>query len=234
VQDFAAFSLLHAVTLAAIAALTLIAIRVRRRRAPAPLPPGPVERAVGYGYLVVWVGAFVWLRFGPLYDPTTTYPLQLCHWCGAAAALVLVTAHPLLRAIVYFCGVGLCTQALVTPALVEGPAQFPFWFFWATHGMIVGVAAYDIAARGYRPTLRDFGWACAAAAFYVLFVLPIDLVTGWNYGFVGPGRPDVPSIVDLLGRWPQRLVAIVAIAFVAMGVLLLPWLAVQRRVTTRR
>ena len=223
-QDFAAFSFLHGATLATIAALTLAAIVVRRRRAPAPLPPGSIERTVAYGYLVLWVGAFVWLRFGPLYDPPTTYPLQLCHWCGAAAALVLVTAHPLLRAMVYFCGVGLCTQALITPSLVEGPAQFPFWFFWATHGMIVGVAAYDIAARGYRPTLRAFGWACAIAFFYVLFVLPIDLVTGWNYGFVGPGRPDVPSIVDVLGPWPWRLVTIAAISAAAMGLLLLPFL----------
>jgi hypothetical integral membrane protein (TIGR02206 family) len=224
VQDFAAFSLLHGATLATIAALTVVAIVVRRRRAPAPLPPGPIERTVAYGYLALWVGAFAWLRVGPLYDPPTTYPLQLCHWCGAAAALVLVTAHPLLRAMVYFCGVGLCTQALITPSLVEGPAQFPFWFFWSTHGMIVGVAAYDIAARGYRPTPRDFGWACAIAVFYVLLVLPIDLMTGWNYGFVGPGRPDVPSIVDVLGPWPLRLVTIGAISAAAMGLLLLPFL----------
>ncbi len=141
---------------------------------------------------------------------------------------MLITGHPLLRAFVYFCGLGLCTQALITPSLVEGPAQFPFWFFWSTHGMIVGVACYDLAARGYRPGWRDFGVACVAAAFYVLFVLPIDLVTGWNYGFVGPSRPDVPSIVDLLGPWPRRLIAIVAIAAAVMFALLVPWLLARR------
>ena len=230
---FAAFSPLHLAALATIAFLTVFAIMVRRRRDPAVRPPGPIEQAVAYGYLALWTGGFLWLRFGPLYDPPTTYPLQLCHWCAAAAALVLLTGHPLLRAAVYFCGLGLCTQALITPSLVEGPAQFPFWFFWTTHGMIVGVAAYDVAARGYRPGWRDFGWACAVAAFYVAFVLPIDLVTGWNYGFVGPGRPDVPSIVDLLGPWPRRLITIIAIAAAAMGLLLLPWLWLRRSVTSR-
>ncbi len=227
-DSFAAYSALHFLAVATIAGLTGWAIRDRRRRPPVPVPTGPLERTVGYAYLVLWIGAFVWLRFGPLYDPPTTWPLQLCHLCAAAAAIVLISAHPLLRPVVYFCGLGLCTQALVTPSLVEGPTQFPFWFFWATHAMIVAVPVYDVAARGYRPGWRDFRIACVAAVFYVLLVLPIDLATGWNYGFVGPSRPGVPSIVDLLGPWPQRLAAIVVIAAAAMFALLLPWLLLRR------
>jgi uncharacterized membrane protein YwaF len=63
--------------------------------------------------------------------------------------------------------------------------------------------------------------------FYVLVVLPVDLVTGWNYGFVGPSSPEVPSIVDFLGPWPQRLALIVAISAGAMFLLYLPWLWVK-------
>ena len=226
-QSFVAHSWFHLVVVALIVALTGIAIVVRRRRAPAPLPAGPIECAIGYAYLAWWIGGFLWLRFGPLYDAPTTYPLQLCHWCGAAAALVLVTAHPLLRAFVYFCGLGLCTQAIITPFLVEGPAQFPFWFFWTTHGMVLAVPIYDIAARGYRPGWRDLAFACAAAAFYVLFVLPIDLVNGWNYGFVGPSSPGVPSIVDFLGPWPLRIASIAAISAGVMFLLYAPWLVVR-------
>lgn len=220
---------MHLVAVATIAAATATAIAVRRRRPAEPLPPGPVEKLVAFSFLAWWVGGFLFLRFGPLYNPETTYPLQLCHWAGVAAALVLVTAHPYLRAFVYFCGLGLCTQAVITPFLPDGPARFPFWFFWVTHGMIVGVPIYDIVARGYRPGWRDYRIACAAAAFYVIFVLPIDLVTGWNYGFVGPSRPGVTSIVDLLGPWPQRLVFIVALAAGVMFVLLLPWLWLGRQ-----
>jgi hypothetical integral membrane protein (TIGR02206 family) len=229
VETFAVFSLMHLAVVAIVVALTVLAIAFRRRRPPHPLPPGPVEKTVGYTFLAFWIGGFLYLRFGPLYEPQTTYPLQLCHWCSAAAALVLVTAHPMLRAFVYFCGLGLCTQAVITPFLPDGPARFPFWFFWLAHGMIVGVPIYDIAARGYRPGVRDYAFACAAAAFYVMFVLPIDLVTGWNYGFVGPSQPGVTSIVDFLGPWPQRLVWIVAMSAAAMFVLLLPWLWLARQ-----
>jgi len=233
-DSFAAYSWLHLAAVLVIAAITALAIAIRRRRPPTPLPASRVQRAIGYAYLAWWVGAFTFLRLGPLYDAPTTYPLQMCHWCAAAAAIVLITANPVLRAFVYFCGLGLCTQAVITPSLLEGPAKFPFWFFWTSHGMIIGVAIYDIAARGYRPGWRDFGVACVAAVFYVLVVLPVDLVTGWNYGFVGPSKPDVPSIVDVLGPWPLRLAFIVTIAFAAMFVLLVPFLMAARLRSARR
>jgi hypothetical integral membrane protein (TIGR02206 family) len=227
-ETFTAFGALHAMMLTLIALVTAVAILVRRRRPPQPLPPSRIEVAIGVAYLALWIGAFLWLWRGPLHEPATTYPLQLCHWCAVAASFVLITAHPVLRPFVYFCGLGLCTQALITPGLAEGPAQFPFWFFWTTHGMVIGVAIYDVAARGYRPWWRDFGVACVAAAFYVAFVLPIDLVTGWNYGFVGPSKPEVPTIVDLLGPWPLRLAAIAGISASVMFALLVPWLVTPR------
>ena len=161
--------------------------------------------------------------FSPLHEPAKTLPLQLCHLTAPAAALLLITRCAALRPLVYFWGLSLCTQALATPSLTEGPALYPFWFFWGTHGLIVGVAIYDVLARGYRPTLRDYGIACAASAAYFALVLPLDIVYGWNYGFVGPGKPDVRTIVDALGPWPERLAAIVALVAGAMALLLLPW-----------
>jgi hypothetical integral membrane protein (TIGR02206 family) len=140
-----------------------------------------------------------------------------------AAALLLATRWNALRPIVYFWGFALSTQALITPSLSEGPAIYPFWFFWTTHGIIVGVALYEVFARGYRPTPRDYGIACAAAALYVAIVLPLDLAFGWNYGFVGPSKPEARSIVDALGPWPERLAIIVILVAGAMALLLLPW-----------
>jgi hypothetical integral membrane protein (TIGR02206 family) len=227
-ESFRAFSVLHAVVLAVIAVLTAVAITLRRRRGGVAAAPSRAERAIGGFYLAIWVATFVWLLFPPRHDPATTYPLQLCHLCGAAAALVLLSPQRGVRAVLYFCGLGLCAQALITPALSEGPAFYPFWFFWGTHGMIVGVAVYDVVARGFRPGLRDYGVACIVAAIYVAAVLPIDVALGWNYGFVGPSRPGVPSIVDLLGPWPQRLLLIAAIAAAAMGSLLVPWIVAGR------
>ena len=216
------FSGLHAAALVAILALTALAIRIARHSIKPPFPT-QAERAVGIAYLAAWVMTYGFLLFAPLHEPAKTYPLQLCHWNAVAAALLLATRWQALRPVVYFWGFALSTQALITPSLTEGPAIYPFWFFWTTHGLIVGVALYEVLARGYRPTPRDYGIACAAAALYVAIVLPLDLAFDWNYGFVGRGKPEVRTIVDALGPWPQRLAIIFALVAAAMALLLLPW-----------
>jgi hypothetical integral membrane protein (TIGR02206 family) len=231
-ETFRAFTWLHAAALAAVFALTAIAVAVARRR-PLPAAPTAMERAIGWAYMAAWVTTYTFLLLPPLHDPAKTYPLQLCHWNAFAAALLLATGWRWLRPLVYFWGFALSTQALVTPALREGPALYPFWFFWTTHGLIVGVALYDVLARGYRPTLRDYGIACAGAAAYVAIILPLDLFFGWNYGFVGPSKPEVRTIVDALGPWPERLVLIVLLVAAAMALTLLLWQFVPRRETVK-
>ena len=226
-DTFRMFSGLHAAVLVAIFGVTALAILVARRN-PMPAVPTPTERAVGIAYLAAWATTYAFLLFPPLHEPAKTYPLQLCHLNALAAALLLITRWTTLRPLVYFWGFALSTQALITPSLTEGPAIYPFWFFWATHGMIVGVALYEVFARSYRPTPRDYAIACGAAALYVALVLPIDLAFDWNYGFVGRGKPEVRTIVDVLGPWPQRLAIIFALVAGAMALLLLPWKIVRR------
>lgn len=215
------FGATHALVLCVIALATAGAVVAARRM---PASRAAVERAIGWAYLATWLTTYAFLLFPPLHDPPKTYPLQLCHVAALAAAVLLVTGWRWLRPLVYFWGIALSTQALITPSLTEGPALYPFWFFWSTHALIIGVALYDVLARGYRPDWRDYGIACAGAAAYVAVVLPLDLAFGWNYGFVGPSRPEVPTIVDALGPWPQRLGLIVAIVAAAMALLMLPWI----------
>jgi hypothetical integral membrane protein (TIGR02206 family) len=220
-DEFRSFTTEHVVVLAAIALFTGVAIALARRGGPSAHPT-PAERAIGWAYLAAWVTTFTALGL-QLLGPDRVLPLQMCHLTGAAAALLLITRRRWLRPLVYFWGLALCTQALSTPTLTEGLATWPFWFFWITHGLIVGVAAYDIAVLGYRPGLRDYGIACAGAALYVAIVLPLDIAFGWNYGFLGPDKPEARTIVDVLGPWPQRIAVMVVIVAAAMAVLLLPW-----------
>ncbi len=217
-DKFAPFSPLHAAALAAVAAATWAAVRAGRRGAARR-----VERAIGLAFVATWVAVHGWWLLPARFDATTTLPLQMCHWTALAAGLYLATQWRPLALILYFWGFALCTQALLTPVLEEGPASHVFWYFWLSHGMIVGTAVYALAVHGYRPTWRDWRFACVAAAVYVAAVIPVDLAVGANYGFLGPGNPGQPTIVDILGPWPARLPVMFALTAGVMALLMLPW-----------
>lgn len=226
-EKFAPFSALHAGALVAIAAATLVAVRASRR-APATASPTAAERAIGVAFVLIWVAVHGWWMLPPRVVPATTLPLQMCHWTALAAGLYLATRWTPLAAILYFWGFALCTQALVTPTLTDGPATHQFWYFWLSHGMIVGVATYALIAHRYRPTWRDWRLACVAAAIYAAAIIPIDMLIGANYGFLGPTKPDQPTLVDFLGPWPARLVLIFALVAGAMAALMLPRVLARR------
>lgn len=182
-----------------------------------------VEKAAGLYVLLVWMVDKGWSMMPQRFDPAHSLPIQFCDLTGLTAALVLLTRWRPLRVVLYFLGLGLSTQALITPDLSEGLHRLAFWLFWFLHGNLVIVAVYDLAVRGFRPRWRDYGLAVAVCAVYVIIVLPIDIVFHSNYGFVGPTKPTQPSIVDLLGPWPQRIVPIALLACAAMALMMLPW-----------
>lgn len=223
-ERFAPFSPLHAAALLAIALVTAAAVRAGRSSIRADRARG-VERAIGVAFVGVWIAMHGWWLMPPRLNPLTTLPLQMCHWAALASGLYLATRARSLAVLLYFWGFALCTQALATPALEDGPVSHVFWYFWLSHGMIVGVAAYAVAVHGFRPSWRDWRFACVAGGGYAATAIAVDLAIGANYGFLGPSKPAVPTIVDVLGPWPLRLVPIFAVVCGAMAVAMLPWLA---------
>ena len=131
--------------------------------------------------------------------------------------------------IVYYFGLGLSTQGFITPDLREGPAHWPFWSFWMLHFLVVGTAIYDLAARGLRPAWRDLRFAMTVSILYVVILMPIDFRLGWNYGYVGPSKPEQPSLIDVLGPWPWRVAVMVGMGFVVFTMMTVPWEIVRKR-----
>lgn len=225
---FRPFSFTHGCTLIGLALLITLVVSAGRRQRGAGESPTPLERALACANLAVWAVSHGYWQLPGQFDAATTLPLQMCHITSLIASAVLLTRSPILSAVLYFWAFGLCTQALITPSLIEPPTSPIFWAFWFLHGFVLLAAIYDLAVHGFRPHWRDYRIACIASAAYVALVLPLDLALGANYGFLGPSKPLHPSIVDLLGAWPQRLLIIVPLAALAMGVALLPWLALRR------
>jgi len=228
VESFQPFTFIHAAAVAVIALATLAAVTTARRR-PRRARPTATERAIGITFTLVWITVHGWFLVPPQLDPARTLPLQMCHLNALASGAYLATRARWLATLLYFWGFGLNTQALITPTLDMGPATPAFWYFWLSHGMIIGVAAYAIAAHGYRPTWKDWRFACVSATVYAAVVIPIDIVLGANYGFLGPTKPEQPTLVDVLGPWPERIAIIVLLVAGVMALLMLPWVFAKPR-----
>lgn len=216
---FQAFTLLHGLAVAGVAALTMTAVRLSRSGAGGER----ALRTAGGAFVAIWFAVHGWWLLPPRLDPATTLPLQLCHLTALAAGFYFAREIAALRPLLYFWGFGLCTQALFTPTLEEGPTTHVFWYFWLSHGVIIAAAVHALAVGKYRPTWRDCGRAIVAVVIYGAMVLPVNLVLGANYGFLGATKPAQPTLVDALGPWPGRLAVIVLLVAGVMALLMLPW-----------
>lgn len=218
-EEFRPFTITHLLSLLAIAgASATLAWHGRRHNGESRW-----ARWIGAAFVLEWLLFHGWKATPPELRAIETLPLQMCHWTAFAAGLYLAFRVRALRPILYFWGLGLSTQALITPVLTEGPTDPIFWHFWLSHGMIIVGVVFALCADDYRPSWRDYRIACVATLCYGAAVLPVNLAIGANYGFLGRSRPDQPTVVDLLGPWPQRIVVIAMIVATMMALLALPW-----------
>ena len=122
------------------------------------------------------------------------------------------------------------SQAVITPDLAGGPSTISFWAFWLYHLFVVGAGIYVVVVQAFRPTWRDLRFALLFALCYVAVVFTIDAVFDLNYGYLGRPTPSRPTLLDVLGPWPLRVVFMVLLGAAAMTLLLIPWRFVRRNV----
>jgi hypothetical integral membrane protein (TIGR02206 family) len=228
INDYRAFSPNHFLILTAFALATIVACAVgikhrgssRLRRA---------ECLAGWVMLGLWTITTVYWLLPANYGIGISLPLHMCDLTGLLAPIVLLTTLRWPRTLLYFWGLGLSINGILTPVLDHGPLHLTFWLYWLTHTAIIGTAIYDVIARDYRPNFRDCLIAIGACAIWLATVLAVDLSLDLNYGYVGNVTPERPTVIHTLGPWPLRVYKmIVAVLALFMG-MWLPW-AIARRV----
>lgn len=173
--------------------------------------------------LLVWLLINIWWSLPGNFNWKESLPLHVCDLAALVVPYMLVRPAPWARAIVYYWGLGLSTQGFVTPGLEAGPARIGFWLFWANHYVVVGIAIYDLAARGYRPGWRDYWITAVLTMIYIAILFPIDASFELNYGYVGPRDPGMPSVIDYLGPYPWRVLVMIALGYIVFALMTLPW-----------
>lgn len=218
--DFTPYSPSHAAVIVLLIAANVAAVVARRRLGDAP-PGRRIDLLYAAANLAFWLVASLWPIGAGEWDFSRSLPLQVCDLSAIVAVVAMSAGHRFARAMLFYVGIGLSSWALCTPDLAFGPARLQFWVFFLGHGATVGAAAYDVAARGYRPGWRDCGLAVAGMLAWLAVVLPVNAAFGWNYGYTGNALADNTNPIHFLGPWPWRVLwlALGVIAlFVAMTV----------------
>lgn len=218
-SSFHPFGVLHAGAVV-VGALLVLAVVWAGRRAQRHGHEERVRAGWIGASLVVQAASIIYYALPANLDLSESLPLHVCDLAGPIAIAALWTRVRILRTLLYFWGIGLSSQAFFTPVLEApyGLETLRFWLFFGTHLQIVGSAVYDLAVLRFRPAMPDFVRGSLVTMGYVGVMLPLNIATGWNYGYVGQTTPANPTPLDLLGTWPLRLLWL---ALICHGVFLL-------------
>jgi hypothetical integral membrane protein (TIGR02206 family) len=161
-------------------------------------------------------------------DISRSVPLQLTDLATVTAAYAFWSQRHWAFALVYYWGLVLSAQALISPAL-QGP-DFPhvqFLGFWAIHLLVVWAAIYLTWGRGMRPTWRSYRFVVAVTAVWAAVTLTFNSIAETNYGFLN-GKPATASLLDLLGPWPVYVMVGAALVFAVWALMTWPWERARR------
>ncbi|GAA2345272.1 TIGR02206 family membrane protein [Saccharopolyspora halophila] len=157
------------------------------------------------------------------WDVRNSLPLHLCDLAWMVAAWALWTRRVRPHALLYFWGLTLTPQAMLTPAL--NSPDFPhldFVEFWGQHLLVIWAAAFLTWGTGMRPDWRGYRLSVVVTVAWALAMLAFNARFGSNYGFVS-SKPDNPSILDLMGGWPWYLAVELVVGMAAWALLTWPW-----------
>lgn len=229
-EEFRAFSGTHLVVFIATMTLMVGAATLGRRWRKEGRERAEWRFRLGWSLFIVafQIYAVAWYAWPSRFELDRSLPLHICDLVVWLAPVALLTQGRLARTLLYFWGVGLSTQAFFTPVLTAGGASPEFWLFWVGHTQIVGSAIYDAVALGYRPGLRDLRNAFGVTLLYAVVVTPLNLACEVNYGYVGPSKPETPTVIDALGDWPMRIVPLAGLTLAAYVIAWAPWAIAAR------
>lgn len=229
--EFRAFTAQHWATLGVVLLLMAGSCWLGRRW----LGRGDVRAERRLRHAWIWT-TIAWQTFAAIYyllpenfDWYESLPLHLCDLAAWVAPFALLTQARWLRALLYFWGIGLSTQAFFTPVVEGGHADIRYWLFFLGHTQIVGSAVYDVAVLGFRPRWRDWAVVTGITLAWIVPVTVFNVLMDVNYGYTGRMTPPGRTLVEFLGPWPWRLAVMFVLTQVFWLLILVPWEIARRR-----
>jgi hypothetical integral membrane protein (TIGR02206 family) len=221
--EFPQFGTQHLVILAICLVGCVLLVRLGRRLRGSPREP-LVRRALGVAVIAFSLPTQLG-QFAPGEGPfKAALPFQLCDLAWMVAAYALLVGGWRSRALLYFWGLTLSTQAIVTPSLEHLWPDPMFVGFWGLHACTLWAAVYLCLGLGRGPDWRGYRWALACTYAWAVAMMVFNAVVGTNYGFVN-SKPPSASILNVLGPWPVYVLVEGAIIASVWALITWPWVA---------
>ena len=138
------------------------------------------------------------------FDPAHAFPFHLCDLAALAGIIALGTGARWAAGLLYFWGLTLAPQAVLTPALVFDFPHPAYWLFWGSHLLVIWAAVLMTWLTAFRPDWRSYAVTLAATVGWCVVMLGFNAAAGTNYLFVN-AKPETASLLDLMGPWPWYL-----------------------------
>jgi hypothetical integral membrane protein (TIGR02206 family) len=163
------------------------------------------------------------------YDVGTSLPLQLCDLSWMLAVYALWTGRHLAASLLYFWGLTLTVQALVTPTLDQAFPDPRFFMFFGMHLLTVWAALFLTVGLGRAPDWAGYRFAVVCTAGWAAAVMVFNALADTNYGYLDH-KPSSGSLLDLFGPWPLYVLVEILILVAGWALITWPW---TRRVPVR-
>lgn len=218
-----------ALTVIAVVVVTVVAA-ARRHRAS-----GATERWVstsGWVLLIIVVGWALRDLLPDRFSVEHSLPIDLSDLARFITVFALITRAGWAVVTVYFWGLTLNLQALITPNIeYHHQPALEYTMFWVGHGIVLLVPLVFVWGLGYRPTWQGFAFTYLLTVAWAAVGMAVNAVTGANYGYLR-APPTDGSPLDLMGPWPTYLLVVGVVLGVLWALLTWPWTTRRRRAGT--
>lgn len=164
-----------------------------------------LERALtlcGWAMLAISALWSVYWLLPAQFDIDQSLPFHFSDAMRYLAAIALITRSGWAVAVLYYWGLTLNLQSILTPDLnYLSVPWLEFVMYWVLHGAVLVVPIVLTWGLGLAPTWRGYGVAFGATAAWSGLAFAVNVLIGSNYGYMN-GAPEGRSILDLLGPWP--------------------------------
>ncbi len=133
-------------------------------------------------------------------------PFHLCRLTAIMAPFVFFKRNRFWLGVFYFWILVGTMNANITPDLKNGWPHYDHIIYFLTHGFLNVLPFYAIFVFGLRINFQDIKNTFWVTNAYLVFTLILNYLLGSNY-FYTMRKPEVASLLDLMGPWPYYILA---------------------------